>query len=323
VLLYDLKAHLIETQTPMPISVALRVIRDAARAGACVHTLANEQNVFQGQRLLYNDGIVVAAFGETLLRDVGVLTVLCHDPAVAGLPAVIAGLSPEELSGPRVAQESSEVFSLGILLWELLANRLSISRRDAQKATSGVISQPIPPLDRIERFGMPLPKELVALVARAIDRDPRRRTPTLEALADAIDELSAPLVGSSEQVGNCIRRLAGANLGETTQSSSWSVGPKSDAFEIDEGSGVPPTNRGRDFEPATVADRQLLVASMLEFRSRNGLSEQAKGQDGLDVEITVAPSRSRLGLIFLFVAILLVAAAITAGLFRGITLGHG
>ena len=316
VLLQDLKRFLIETQTPMPPPIAVRIIRDAARAGALARALAHEQRVFQGQRLLYDDAIVVAAFGETLLRDVGVFTELCQAPAIRENPAVIVGLSPEELSGPKVKQESSEVFSLGILLWELLTNRPAFSRRDAQKATSGVISQPVPPLDRVDRIGMPLPKELVAFVSRAIDRDPRRRTPSLDYFADAIDESMASYIGSTEQVGACIRRLASGFLGETEQSNRWSVGVQSDSFALDSGRGSTFAGQGSEFEPETVADRKLLADSMLEFKRRSELESQSDGTDVLDVQVVVEPPKTKYRWFIGLAVALLLTAVVAVGLYQ-------
>jgi serine/threonine protein kinase len=221
--------------------------------------------LYCGQRLLYNDAIVVAAFGETLLRDVFLLTTLCQSPAALASPSVIAGLSPEELSGPKALHPASEVFSLGVLLWELLANRPLFSLRDLQRATSQVISQPIPRLDRVERIGLPMPKEIASLVARALDRDPRRRMPSLDAFADAIEDLPSHFLASTDQVGNCIRRLAGGFLGETDKSSRWPIRTSSDASALLSAHESHIEEKAHNWEPETVAERKLLSSSVLEI----------------------------------------------------------
>lgn len=286
-LLYDLRRTLVEAQTPLPTAVTLRIIRDAARAGLVARQVARENGAPLHQRVLFIDSIVVAAFGETLLRDVSVLTAICQSPKVRGIPGVIAGLSPEELSGPRAIHPSSEVFSLGVLLWELLANRTLFSRKTEEKATSSVISQPVPQLDKIERTGPPVPKELVILVCRAIDRDPRRRLAGLQELVDAIDQLPSYLIGTTEQVGACIRRLAGNSLGEPSPSSSWSIRGQSDSMSLEVGESAD-GGFAHNWEPETIADRALLHSAVVAVKGRGKVLERAESAP--PVEPTCAPA---------------------------------
>jgi serine/threonine-protein kinase len=311
--LLDLKRFLVETQTPMPPGVALRIVRDAARAGSSARGLANSLSAFYARRLLYNETIFVADFGETLLRDVGVITELADCPQFRENPQVVVGLSPEELSGPKVVQGSSEVFSLGVLLWELLTNRLVFSRRDGQRAVSSVISQPIAPLDRIERLGSTLPKELVQLVAKAIDRDPRRRIANLDDFADRIDDGLSTFIGTTDQVGNTLRRFASGFMGETEQSSRWSIGASSDSFSIDSERRQQRSSFEHDFEPETLSDRTRLERSLLELRKQSE-RERDDGTRMLDDALAVDPKRryrpNLLGLGLLFVLATVVVAVL-------------
>jgi hypothetical protein len=317
--LLDLKRFLIETQTPMSPQVVLRIIRDSARACARARQIADEQKAFYGRRLLYNETIFVAVFGETLLRDTGVITEVADSPQIRENPAVIVGLSPEELSGPKVSQTSSEVFSLGILLWELLSNRPAFSQRDAQRATSAVISQPLAPLDRMDRMGMPLPKELVSLVAKAIDRDPRRRIIDLTTFADLIDDTCLGYLGTTEQVGLAIRRFAGGFLGETETGHRWSVGVESDSFPIDSSRGGVASILERDFEPETVADRTRLEQNLLELRRRSEL-EREDGTSMLDETVVVVPNPRRRTNVVRVIIFLLLIALVAFGFYQ---LGRG
>lgn len=312
VLLVHLQRMLLESETPMPTAVAVRIVRDAARAGTRLRVWAEDLGIFSEQRLLYADNLTVAAYGETLLRDVGVITALCQSPLIVERPGVIAGLSPEELSGPRVMHESSEVFTLGVLLWELLANRLLFSRRDAERAMSSVVSQPIPQLSRVQRAGLPVPDELVALILRAVDRDPRRRLLSLEAFADQLDELPAYLIGSIDQVGNCIRRLAGGNLGESSESRTWPVGSRDSSANFDGTSVSSRSFLTADFEPETLANRRLLASSLVVPKARP--SSRAASRPELDIDVMVELPRRRQGarlavglllLLLLFLALIL------------------
>jgi hypothetical protein len=326
VLLFDFLRHLMESQSPMPTAVAVRIIRDAARAGITARRLADQQGLFKGQRLLYNDAVFVANYGDTLLRDVGVLTELGRASTVRELPEVIVGLSPEELSGPRVVHVSSEVFSLASFLWELLANRPLFSRRDVQRATSSVISQPVPPLDRIARLGGALPRELVGLVARALDRDPRRRTPSLEAFVEAIDELrelevfDESFIASTEQVEGYFYYLAEGVLGELAPSSRWSVGAKSDYFAIDSTSTVTKLRQEDELDSAPITTRQFLTATTLESNRLNDMEERLDDGNRLDASENVDSRRNgRLTLwgLLVFLAIVILGVVLYGAGFLG------
>ncbi|MGC4065581.1 MAG: hypothetical protein QM784_13225 [Polyangiaceae bacterium] len=202
-------------------------------------------------------------------------------------------------------------YSLGVLLWELLANRPVFSRKDVQRATSSVISQPIPQLDRVERLGLPVPKELVVLVARAIDRDPRRRTPSLVAFADAIDELPAHLLASTDQVGNCIRRLAGPFVAESYQSSGWKIRAKGEDSSLEVASEASPSDDNHDWEPETLAARTLLTSDVTELTKLSEPNPLAAPQSevyAIETPPQIAPSRRRVWVPVLLT--LLVVAAV-------------
>jgi hypothetical protein len=100
--------------------------------------------------------------------------------AVGDVPGTLAYISPERLRG-EAASPASDVWSVGVMLWEALAGRHPFWA-PSLLATSKKIEAGAPSLARPRPD---LPKPLVAAIARALDLDPMRR-PSAAELAKAL-----------------------------------------------------------------------------------------------------------------------------------------
>jgi len=203
-------------KSPIPPGTALAIVRDAAEAliAARDHFAksADAPAPFGG---LVPDGLAVASFGETMLTEPGVLSAL-GDASVRGL--ALPYRAPEQLGAPPKHDERADVYGLGVLLWEMLANRPLFRSQAANEAEAEaelrklVLSAPVPALDSLPRQGAPLPASLVVLVTRALFRDPEQRFASLEALRDAIEALPRDAVAPADQVVMTLERLARGTL---------------------------------------------------------------------------------------------------------------
>jgi serine/threonine protein kinase len=79
-------------------------------------------------------------------------------------------MPPEALEGHSDAR--SDLYSLGLTLYELLAFRPAFDEKDRNKLIKQVTTGEPPRLDRINPG---VPHDLVTIVHKAIDRDPRQR----------------------------------------------------------------------------------------------------------------------------------------------------
>jgi serine/threonine protein kinase len=94
----------------------------------------------------------------------------------------VAYMSPEQARGLAVSRRS-EVFSLGILLWEAIATR-HLFRRDSVAATrQAIIAEPAPALSRFGQVGA----ELENIVQRALAKNPRDRFSSALAMRRALE----------------------------------------------------------------------------------------------------------------------------------------
>ena len=316
--LSDLQRFLVETESPMPTRVAVRLVLETAKAALLAHRLMSRLGVLTSQRVVFSDGVLIALFGETLLTDVGVLASLLLCSRVASLPSVIANLSPEEILNPDVACGSPEVFTLGVMLWELLSNRWLFSRHlDTASIRKAAAQQAIVPIDTVERLGLPVPKPVARLVEHATQRDPRKRIGSLEAFVEAVQELPSQFVASIDQLGDCIRKFAPQILPECDTSAIWPLDAERGRSLVQ--SVVPAAvdaSELHNWDPPTFAERQLVVPIIESSIPEAMLSEPVAPVFALSIPIQRESPRKRTLPIIVGSALFLTALVSTLLLLR-------
>ena len=145
-------------------------------------------------RDLKPSNILVTESGEPKLLDFGVAHLLDGDSETAG--ASFEGLmtpayaSPEQAAG-RALTIASDIYSLGVVLHELLTGRRPFDHIDNPRARlQALMHQPAPGI----RGQSPLPglrvsADLAAIVDRALALDPDQRYPSAREMADDLNRL--------------------------------------------------------------------------------------------------------------------------------------
>ncbi|MBA3498986.1 MAG: serine/threonine protein kinase, partial [Deltaproteobacteria bacterium] len=162
-----------------------------------VHRDVSPSNLMIG----YDGSVKVVDFGVAKTTD----RVETQSGAVKGK---ISYLSPEQARGQRLDRRS-DVFSLGIVMWEMLTVERLYKRDNDFDAMSAIIHDaPQPPSAR--RRDIPI--ELDRIVMRALAKDPDERFQTAEEVGDAIEavatQIGATLAPSS--LSRFLRDLFGA-----------------------------------------------------------------------------------------------------------------
>jgi tetratricopeptide (TPR) repeat protein len=99
----------------------------------------------------------------------------------------LAYMSPEQVRGGAV-DERSDVFSLGVLLYELLEGRRPFNGGNAVELVDAILREPASPLVRHEG---PLAFELGRVVLRMLDKDRDRRPPDMASVSRDVNTLAA------------------------------------------------------------------------------------------------------------------------------------
>jgi serine/threonine-protein kinase len=177
---------------------AVRVGAEVAKALAYVHRLAEAGRPLE---LVHRDvspqNVLLSFEGEVKLTDFGIARAMSRagltDPGT--LKGKIAYMAPEQARGAPV-DGRADVFSLGVILWELCAGR-RLFARGAEAATLAAVLDGPPPSPP-SAWNEAVPPELDALVLGALERDPARRTRSSEELEAALSALLLKLTRTPE-----------------------------------------------------------------------------------------------------------------------------
>jgi serine/threonine-protein kinase len=189
----------------IPQALVLRIaldLIDAMQALARSKERGGEGSGVHGALTL--DAVHVGADGRTRLLDPVATAAAARAQKSARNPVRAAYTAPEHIEGGGDFDVRSDVFSLGVLLWETLACRSLFGAPTYAEVRGHVLRSPIPRVQR-ERFlrGEPIAAALANVVARALQRDAERRFQSYAELADAVR--AAGLVAPREEVAALVR----------------------------------------------------------------------------------------------------------------------
>jgi len=157
----------------------------AAHAKGITHRDLKPENIF-----LTSDGRVkILDFGLARFDPRDEATVTSAEPATeAGTVLGTAGyMSPEQVRGER-ADAPSDLFSLGCILYEMVAGNRAFARPSAVETMTAILNTDPPPL---AASGLEAPPELSRIIARCLEKNIRQRFQSAQDLGFALQSLSS------------------------------------------------------------------------------------------------------------------------------------
>ncbi len=131
--------------------------------------------------------IVLTYGGEVKIIDFGVAKTTESHTKHGVIKGKLSYMSPEQLLG-RGIDRRSDVFSTGVLLWQLLTRRSLFNRENEASTLYAIMNDPILPPSRYRRE---IPRPLDAIVMRALARTPADRYDSAEEMGNALDAFIA------------------------------------------------------------------------------------------------------------------------------------
>jgi serine/threonine-protein kinase len=205
---HDLAEEL-DKRIQLPTYAAVDYVLQASEAIAEAHALGivhrdlKPANLFLTRRLDGSALIKVLDFGisKALVDEEGQpASSLTATQALIGSPQY---MSPEQVRKPKTVDGRSDVWALGVILYELLAGRQPFAGDVAMSVLAAVVSDPVPPL-REQRPDVP--PELERVILRCLEKKPEARFQSVAELALALEPFAPPTaVPSIQRISGTLR----------------------------------------------------------------------------------------------------------------------
>ena len=191
----------VQRSAPMPADAALRLVRKIADGLAHCHA----HGIIH--RDIKPENILITPDGEPIILDFGLaLTKSAYRVTYANLSGAAGTpdyMAPEQIEGQR-GDLRTDIYAVGTMLFELLAGHVPFEGENQMVVMSLHLQGTVPRLDREVPGVTP---QLAALVARAMQRDPDRRTPDLPSFIQDLEHPEAVDLAILERVEAAPRAL--------------------------------------------------------------------------------------------------------------------
>lgn len=176
--------HIKKTGRDFPVEVAVYISLELCKGLSYAHELTDPNGV--ALHIVHRDmsppNVLVTKHGEVKIVDFGLAK--ANSQLEKSEPGIIKGkfsyLSPEAAMGQEV-DARTDVFAVGIILWELLAGqRLFLGDTDFQ-TVKRVQAANVPAISGINKK---VPQDLERIIAKALARDPSQRYATARDLGN-------------------------------------------------------------------------------------------------------------------------------------------
>ena len=168
----------------LPPDEVRRIMKETADALGAAHALSVIHRDIKPDNILLEGTrgrVMVTDFGIAKALSTGAGATLTGVGVAIGTPAF---MSPEQAAGERNIDGRSDLYSLGIVAYQMLTGALPFSAPSVAGVLMKQITEAAPDL---RRKRPETPEDLALAVARCLEKDPENRWPTADALRRALE----------------------------------------------------------------------------------------------------------------------------------------
>lgn len=207
------------SKQPVPLNMAAMVLSQLCNGLHFAHELTDTAGRPLG--LVHRDvnpsNVIITYGGEVKIIDFGVakFNKSSNQTQTGTIKGKLAYMSPEQILA-RGIDRRSDVFSLGVVLWELVAGCRLFARETDAATLYAIMNDPIP---RVRRHRPNVPEELEAIISTALSRTPADRYETAEDMQAAIDQfLTTQPKFDARALASTLESLFGSTRAEAKRS---------------------------------------------------------------------------------------------------------
>ncbi len=177
----------------LPVNTATRILREVASALAYAH----EHGIVH--RDIKPDNVLLSG-GSAMVTDFGVAKALsassnAEHAGVTSLGVALgtpAYMSPEQASADPSVDQRADIYSFGVLAYELLTGQPPFAGRTPQNVLAAHVAETPEPINKRRAS---LPPALAALVMRCLEKRPADRPQSATEVVQALDDITTPSGG--------------------------------------------------------------------------------------------------------------------------------
>ncbi len=174
-------SHAAARREILPVDITLFIATQLVAALTYAHAMVDDagENLGIVHRDVSPHNVLISYEGEVKITDFGIARARIEGAIDQNLRGKFGYMSPEQVNDIEVDQRA-DIFSTGVVLWEMLTGRRLFHSTDSEEAMRRILHADIPPPSTINPL---VPREFDVVVLRCLARDREDRPSSMRSLS--------------------------------------------------------------------------------------------------------------------------------------------